>query len=350
MKHVFITGAAGFIGGYITECFVKQDWHVFALVHRTASPSLEKVARDGAVTIIHGDLKDVAAIHAKLTGELARRHGELDAIIHCGGRASDTGWHREFRKTNYEAVTHLADMSMALNAGRFVFISTTDVCGLRDYHGEQEDDLPLGARPSNPYPEFKIAAEHYIRKTMPSSRFSIIRPAQVWGTGDKTLTPRIVDFLRASPWIVHFGKWRGRNRWPLAHVRNVATTAFLAATTAEAAGKTINVVDDERTTMDEFYRLLARIYLPDKHFRTITLPFVVGQGFAFCISLVSNLLNLKRPFADPSYYALYAVSHNLDFGNRRMQALFKQAGCTPFTREAGIKEAKAQPSGRLGLG
>ena len=344
MRHAFITGAAGFIGGYIVRRFAEEGWHVLALVHRTASTELMRLADAGSVTVVTGDVTDPAGLRAALAPALAKRGAALDAIVHCAGRASDVGWRREFRRTNFASVQVLVGLVKEWNVGRLVFVSTTDVYGLRDFHGESEDELALAARPKNPYPEFKIAAEEFIRAELPPDRFGIVRPAQVWGVGDLTLTSRIVDFLRASPWIVHFGKWRGRNRWPLAHVRNVALTAFLVATIPEAGRRAVNVVDDESTTVDEFYRILARIYLPHRTFRTVTLPFWLGQCVGAVVSSLSNLLNLKRPFADPSFYALYAVSHNLDFGNRRMKGLAASAGRTLVTRETGIRKLEEAAS------
>jgi hypothetical protein len=121
----------------------------------------------------------------------------------------------------------------------------------------------------------------------------------------------------------------------------VALTIFLAATAQETVGQALNAVDDERTTMDEFYRLLVKAYLPHKQFRTIALPLWVGQCFGAVVSGISNLLNLDRPFADPSFYALYAVSHNLDFSNRRMKHLIARSGYALTTRERGAHELAA---------
>lgn len=338
MKHVFITGAAGFIGGYLVNQFVDEGWHVLALIHRRTSPSLDALGAKGLVTILRGDLKNMPPIEASLAAVLKTRQATLDVIVHCAGRASDVGWRSTFRKANYDPVRNLVQISRTMNVQRFVFISTTDVYGLSNYHGEAEDELTLRARPSNPYPEFKIAAENLIRSALPANQFAIIRPAQVWGIGDRTLTPRIVDFLKTSPWIVHFGKWRGQNRWPLAHVRNVALTTFLVAVDPDSGGHAVNVVDDEHTTMDEFYRILAALYLPHKCFRTVTIPFWVGQVFSSFLSWISNILNLDTPCADPSFYALYSVSHNLDFGNHRMKTLITRTNRHLFTREEGIKE------------
>lgn len=339
-KHVFITGAAGFIGGYIVREFVQQGWHVLALVHRRKSPDLEARAAAGAVTILQGDLADAERLKATLASALKGRQARLDAIVHCAGRASDVGREREFRSANYESVRHLVQIAKDLHAGRFVFISTTDVYGLRDFHGEDEDALDFDPKPVNPYPKFKIAAEKWIRRTLSSERFVILRPAAVWGVGDPTLTPRIVSFLRRSPWIVHFGRWRGRNRWPLAHVRNVAAASYLATVSPEAAGRAINVLDSEKTSIDEFYRALASVYLPKKKLRSVTLPLWMGELIGLPVSAISNLLNLDHPFADPSLYALHSVSSNLDFSNRRYGGLFARAQRVPVTRDEGVRELR----------
>ncbi|MCX7008212.1 MAG: SDR family NAD(P)-dependent oxidoreductase, partial [Kiritimatiellaeota bacterium] len=289
------TGAAGFIGGYVVNQFAAEGWHVLVLVHRTTSAALARLAQAGSVTIIRGDVTDLAALHAQLSAALAQRQATLDAVVHCAGRASDVGWRCEFRRTNFESLQGLVRLVKELNVGRFVFVSTTDVYGLRDFKGEAEEELPLQARPRNPYPEFKIAAEQHIRAELPPERYSLVRPAQVWGLGDPTLTARIVDFLKWSPWIVHFGQWRGRNRWPLAHVRNVALLTYLATIAPAAAGQAINILDDETTSMDEFYRILAKIFLPQKQFKTVTLPFWLGQCIGAVVSGLSNALNLNRP-------------------------------------------------------
>ena len=340
MRAALITGAGGFIGGYVVREFLEQGWRVMAVVHRALPEALARWEAEGRITLIRADLTRPNALREALP---ARGREGMDAIIHCAGRASDVGHRRAFRSANFDAVRHLARLAMESRSARFVFLSTTDVYGLRDFHGEAEDALPLQAHPRNPYPEFKIAAEQWIVAHVPPRQYAILRPAQVWGEGDTTLTRRIVDFLRWLPWIVHFGPWRGGNRWPLAHVRNVAAACGAAAVEPGAAGSAINVLDDEYTTMDEWYRLVAQVHLPGKRFRTVTLPRAAGAVIARPVEWISSALNRAHPLMDPTYYALHAVSANLDFSNRRLHDLLAPAGRRLVTREEGLRELCAAP-------
>ncbi len=344
MSTVLVTGAGGFIGSYTAGAFARRGWRVFGTVHRrTVDPAdrpPDVSAALGAVTWIQVDLTDAVALRAAVIKASAGRAGGLDAIVHCAGRASDTGRKRLFDAVNVEPVRALAGLARELRAGRLVFVSSTDVYGLRDFHGQDEDALPLLPRPRNPYPVSKVAAEACLRSALPPENFAILRPAQVWGVGDLTLTARIADFLRRSPCIVHFGPWRGTNRWPLAHVRNVAMACVLAATRPEAAGRAINVLDCEITTIDGFTRIVAEVFMPGRRFRTLCLPLWAGAAGGAVISALSNAAGLDRPFADPSHYAVHAVSHNLDFSDRRFRDLLAAAGATAFAREDGIAEIK----------
>jgi nucleoside-diphosphate-sugar epimerase len=340
VNTVLVTGAGGFIGGYVATEFAARGWRVFGTVHRRVPERWEEQS-GGQVTLLRADVTSPESLRA--AAERAAQGGRKgpDVIVHCAGRASDIGPRRMFEAVNFEPVRTLARITRESDVSRLVFLSTTDVYGLRDFRGEDEDALPLSPFPRNPYPVFKVAAENLIRAELPAGRFSIVRPAQVWGVGDRTLTSRIVKFLRKSPCIVHFGPWHGANRWPLAHARNVAKACFLAATRPEAAGQAIHVLDRERTTMDDFYRIVADVFLPGRRFRTVCLPMWVGVTVGAAVSAFSNALGLDHSFMDPSHYAVYAVSRNLDFSDRRFADLMAAAGEAVVTREEGIAELRA---------
>lgn len=307
-KHVLITGAGGFIGLHIVKIFAQHNWQITAIVHKNIPDELR-------------EMNNIEIIQADITEEniLSKITKQPNVVVHVAGLASDIGSDSLFKKINFETVKTFAKLAKT----KFIYISSTDVYGLQDFSGEDEDPLPLESKPINPYPKYKIESEKWIRENLAKNYYVIIRPAAVWGEGDKTLEPRVVDFLKNSPFIIHFGKWKGKNRWPLANVENVAKAVYVSVVTNDFNGEAINIIDEKFTTIDEFYREIAKKYFPNKKFYTITFPFWIGYILGRISTAISNCLKLKQPIFDPSLYAVYSVSNNLDFSCKKLKKILK---------------------------
>lgn len=330
-KRILVTGAAGFIGSCCVRELLRRGLDVVALVHRRQATDC------GRATMVHGSVTDAPSLLAALA-----RHGPFDAAIHCAGRASDLGGFSQFLSVNVQGVINLIQVMPHVGISRLVHISTTDVYGLRDFTNADES-TPLCRRPGNPYPRSKIQAEQAIRSMLAPSQYVILRPGAVWGEGDRTILPRVIDFLRHSSSILHFGKWRGRNRWPLAHVRNVATAAYLAACRDDAAGETYNVVDAEHTTIDEYYRLVIKHLLPERSAPpSKTLPMWLGWPVGAISTVLANLMHRDQPLFDPTLYSLRSVACDLDFSGDKLRRLFAAHGEAFVSRDAGLTELAAR--------
>ncbi|MBN2642018.1 MAG: NAD(P)-dependent oxidoreductase [Victivallales bacterium] len=304
---VLITGAGGYIGSNAVEYFMRQGCDVIGMIHNHVS---ERFANSGAGAV-RADLCDCASLKELFTVN-------YDYVIHIAARASDVGRDALFRLANFEAVKHLAALAMEHKVKRFVFLSSSDVYGLHDFHGETEDHLEFDHAVKNPYPKYKIKSDQWLKTHLPPEYFSCVRPCVVWGNGDTTITPRAVAFLKSSPLVFHFGSWRGQNRWPLAHVENVCKTLYAAMLLPQAAGQGVTVLDSEFTTLSQFYHRLAAKHLPDKVIREISLPCWTIRPAAWCSTVLATMLNRHSPLFDPSLYALQTITHNLDFSNARM--------------------------------
>ncbi len=312
-KTVLITGAGGFIGHHIVNRFVEYGWKVYALVHRSLP---DDMAAWEHVTRVHGDLLDPEIVN-KVAGQMGERPS---VVVHVAGLACDTGPDRLYRRLNYETVKEFARLPL----DKLVYISSTDVYGIKDFNGESEDDLPYETKPLSPYPKYKIISEQWIRENMPPERYVILRPAAVYGEGDKTIGKRVVDFLSSSPFIIHFGKWKGQNIWPAADVVTLSKVALTVAGTSLFDGEAVNIVDQERVTMDEYYRKAAKEYLPGKRFKSVTLPFWVGKLLGRISTGLSNMLGKTDPVFDPSFYAVHHVASNLDFSCEKQGRVLKE--------------------------
>ena len=300
-KTVLVTGAGGFIGFNVVKEYVKQGWYVYALVHRNIPQELETLQN---VEILKGDVTSEESINSL--------NLNVDVIAHVAGLASDIGSDRVFRKINYEPIKFLSKIPKK----KIIYVSSSDVYGIKDLNNADENS-ELVEFPINPYPRYKIKSENWLRENC-KSPYVIMRPAAVYGEGDKTLEKRVVEFLKSSPYIVHFGKWKGQNRWPLANVKYVAQTIVAVSETDKFDKEAITIIDSEKTSIDEYYRSIANKYFPNKTFKTITFPFWFGKLLGLISTSISNVFKLKQPIFDPTFYAVHHVSSNLDMSSEKM--------------------------------
>ena len=301
-KTVLVTGAGGFIGLNVVKEYVRSGYRVLALVHNNVPVELKTIEN---VEIIKGDVTNEEFINSL--------NIKVDIVAHVAGLAADIGSDKKFKKINYEPVKYLCKIPEK----KFIYVSSSDVYGIKDFNNADEN-TPLCEFPRNPYPKYKIKSENWLRENCPV-KYVFIRPCAVFGEGDKTLENRVVEFLSTSPFIIHFGKWKGKNRWPLANVKNVAETIVVVSEIEEFDNEAITIIDPEKITIDEYYRNVAKKYFPDKKFKTITLPFWCGKLLGAVSTIVSNILHKNTPLFDPTFYAVHHVSSNLDFSSKKME-------------------------------
>ena len=306
-KTVLVTGAGGFIGLNVVKEYVRSGWHVYALVHRNIPQELKALEN---TEIIQGDVTNEAFINSLKI--------KVDVVAHVAGLASDIGSDETFSKINFEPVKFLSKIPKK----KFIYVSSSDVYGIKDLNNADEN-TEMTEFPKNPYPRYKIKSEIWLKENC-KIPYVIIRPAAVYGEGDKTLEKRFVEFLEFSPFIIHFGKWKGQNRWPLCNVHNVAMVIAGVSEFDDYDNQAITIIDSERTTIDEYYRKLAQKYFPEKKYKSITLPFWIGKFIGFISTTISNLLKLKHPVFDPTYYAIHHVSSNLDMSSEKMNAVIEK--------------------------
>ena len=318
METILLTGAGGYVGSNAAEYFVRKGFRVIGTVHHRVADRL----RTSGAEIRSVDLTDAHAV-ASLVDE------PIDYVVHIAARASDVGPDALFRAANYDAVRHLAGLAMERGVRRFVYLSTSDVYGLRDFPGESEDSLAFDEKARDPYPKYKILSEKWLADNLPPERFSCVRPCVIYGRGDTSITPRTVAYLKASPFAFHFGRWKGQNRWPLAHIENVCRALHAAMLLSEAGGKGVTVLDSRRVTVSDYYRELAAEFLPGKRLRELSLPMAVIRP----IAALSTAFSRHSPIFDPTLYALDTISHNLDFSNRRMLDWFSRMGLTEYPHD-----------------
>lgn len=318
MNKILITGAGGFIGSRVAEFLNNKGFIIYALIHKNFTNILKEKYISKNINILYGDITNVSEIRKKIL------KFNIDYLVHCAAIVSDVGKEKNFERINFNSVKELAQICIDLEMKKFIYISSTDVYGIKDFKGEKEEQLTLDNNLNNYYPKYKIKSEYWLQNNLPKKNFVIIRPAAVWGLGDKTLTPRIINFLKNSPYIIYFGQWKGLNRWPLSHVDNVSKSIYASIILEDLNGKAMNVLDNEYITIKEFYQMICNIYLPKKEFKEIYIAKWIMYFPALISTFISNFSSNKEPIFDPSLYALNVLSSNLDFNNDLFkESLFK---------------------------
>lgn len=168
MKHILITGGAGFIGSHVVRRFVKSypQYHIFNLDALTYAGNLENIAdieNQQNYTFIKGDIVD-----ADFINDLFAKH-QFEGVLHL---AAESHVDRSitdplaFVKTNVIGTMNLLNAFKETWKGnfegkRFYHISTDEVYGSLGTEGLFTETTPYD--PNSPYSASKASSDHFVR-------------------------------------------------------------------------------------------------------------------------------------------------------------------------------------------
>jgi dTDP-glucose 4,6-dehydratase len=163
MRHLFITGGAGFIGSAFVRLVLEEmpDCRVTNFDALTYAGNLDNLAGLDASRhhFVRGDITDAAAVRAALTaGTDAILNFAAESHVDRSIASADA-----FLRTNILGTQVLLDAARACGVRRFVQVSTDEVMGSLPEDGVSlfTEDSPFA--PNSPYAASKAAAEHFVR-------------------------------------------------------------------------------------------------------------------------------------------------------------------------------------------
>lgn len=306
MTEVLVTGATGFLGGYVARRLAKLGWRVTGMGR---SLSAGRDLAEAGIAFVPGDLRDADAVHAACKGQ---RY-----VLHCGARSAPWGAYREFYGCNVDGTRHVVDGCHRQGVERMVHISTPSV--YFDYRPRldiRESD-PLPRRPVNHYTATKLLSEQLALQAHGERLQTVVlRPRAIFGPGDQTLFPRLlkVNNGRGIPLLNRGEAWIDPT-----YVGNVADVMLLCCDAPAAAmGQVYHISGGQPMLFRELLSaLFERLDIP---LRTRSVSWGAVYAAAGLLELAHRLMPmLGEPLLTRFTAGSVAVSQTLDSSRAREQ-------------------------------
>lgn len=325
---ILVTGSNGFLGSAVVRQLVARRAQqgstngtgasIRCLVRPGSSTArLDDLIETGEVELFRGTLNSDADCAAAVDG--------VDVVYHLaagmGGGAMADVWLATVVGTDKLLRALEANREKGHALGRFVHTSSFAVYGVAHLPpGAMVDEttpLETDRQQADDYGHAKLRQEELVRDASKAQGFELVvfRPGVVYGPGGGGLSRRIG--IRQGNLMVAMG---GNNLLPVTYVENCAEAMVLVGSHPEAAGATVNVVDDDLVTAKQF---LARYRREAEPLRTVPLPKVATRALAQAVTWYNRRSNGHLPAAvTPHMYRSQWA------GNRFDNSVLKSFGWT----------------------
>ena len=316
MKKVLVTGATGFLGKYLIEELLNNDYEVVAQGRK------ENVLRDIKekynAQILKCSLDEIKNVELK-----------VDYVIHAAALSTVWGKWEDFYNSNVVGTENVIDFCKKNNVKRLVYVSSPSIYSAKcDRLNIKEEDFDKNNK-LNYYIKSKILAENLINSIEDDKLEKvIIRPRGLFGIGDTSIIPRLIKANRKIG-IPLFND--GKNIVDITCVENVALALRLAIESKNAVGNTYNITNGEpREFKNILEELFEQINEPPKYLKiSLNLMYGVSSIIEFIYKLFhiykepmitkynictlgySQTLNIKKAKKDLNYIPKMTLSEGI---------------------------------------
>ncbi|MCB0346788.1 MAG: NAD-dependent epimerase/dehydratase family protein [Bdellovibrionales bacterium] len=244
-KKLLVTGATGFVGGHLTRRLLKEGYDVSILVRTTSDPAeVDELKRLGA-KLHYGDVTDRESVFEAVKGK--------DIIFHIAALFREAKFPDQvYWNVNVKGTENVLDAAEEFGCQRVIHCSTI---GVHSHIEDSPADENEAYRPDDVYQVSKCEGEKLVKERFAAGRIkgTIIRPAMIWGDGDRRILKLFRGVARRRFPIIGNGQtW---THW--IYVHDLVNSFILAAEKDEAIGQTYIIAGNEPHTLQEVVEAVA---------------------------------------------------------------------------------------------
>ena len=275
-KRYAVTGAGGFVGGQLANHLLDEGHEVVAIV-RDASQAEALAARGASIKL--ADIRN--------TDELTTVLDACDGVFHLAALFNnpDKSWD-DYREVNVQGSINVVNAAKKLGIDRVVHCSTVGVATEAEPPPYSER-TPYSPQPDDKYEITKCEAEQAFIKTAKENNvsFSVIRPAQVYGPGDRSKAKfykLVKKGIIVSP---------GKTRKHLIHVDDLCRSFVLAMQHPAADGEIFLIAGDSSIALTELISMVAAtLNVSEPRIRLPAWPVTFACG---AVEVACNTIGIK---------------------------------------------------------
>jgi nucleoside-diphosphate-sugar epimerase len=242
---ILVTGASGFVGGYLVRELLRRGHEVTGLVRRETSV---RALASAGMRIAVGDMSAPATLQDPMRGQ--------DVVVHLAAVVGkDPGDWENHLAQGVRGTENVVTAAITAHVPRFVHLSSCVVYKAPSGTNLVTEDSPLEDRiePWNHYLRQKVLCEEIVRANEGRIGLTIIRPPTVIGPGDPGFAPLMTNISR-SP----LGPLANddHHHFPIVAVEDLAEGIAAAAEQPGAIGRTYNLASAHPMTKAQ---LLAQL-------------------------------------------------------------------------------------------
>lgn len=242
---VLVTGASGFSGGHLTRKLLDLGANVSIIVRSEKNNQIQEFLNKGA-KIFLGDIRD---------RELVFKAAKDQAVVFHVAALFREAKHPDqvYFDVNLSGSINIFDAAAGNPDCRVVHCSTNGVHGTIDNPPGNEDS-PF--RPGDVYQKSKLQTEFEVAKRVKDSNANIviIRPAMIWGEGDRRFQKMFKAISKRRFPII--GTGRTLCHW--LYVHDLVDGFLLAAMVPQARGRTYLLAGKDIVTLQDTVSAIAQ--------------------------------------------------------------------------------------------